>query len=191
MPKGCCPFTYPGTNAIGPGVPDRQCAAVTARSPCGLCTTVAVQKCVPSCPEFSLNSAPTAATPANACPLCGAPAVSCPAACWLGPMSSAAPPAAGTSSKAASPAAAASTANRRSGFRPPADHLIHQPPRQPGPASMHRQAAHALRDGPPMLNCYLRPDLTLEADPQNFPGIHRSSAYEGRAPSRREPGAWR
>src|SRR6516225_2626987 len=150
MPKGCCPFAYPGTNAIGPDVPDRQWAAVTARSPCGLCTTVAVQKCVPSRPKLSLNSAPTAATPPNACPPCDAPALpaaSRPAvggASRLGAGPSAAPPSAGTSSKAASPAAATSTANRRSGFRPPADHLIHQPPRQPGPASVRRQAGHAV-----------------------------------------------
>ncbi len=39
-----------------------QCAAVTARSPAGLCTMLAVQKCLP--PRG--NSAPTAGTPVNA-----------------------------------------------------------------------------------------------------------------------------
>src|SRR5215469_16269741 len=152
MPKGCCPFAYPGTNAIGPGVPDTQCAAVTARSPCGLCTTVAVQKCAPSRPEFSLNSAPTAAIPPNVCPLCGAPAAPSPATGRVGPVSPAAPPSAGTSSKAANPAATASVANRRSGLRPPADHLIRYPPRQPRPANVREPADHPVTAAPPMLN---------------------------------------
>jgi hypothetical protein len=39
-----------------------QCAAVIARSPCGLSTTAAVQKC----PSFPSNSAPTAGVPSNA-----------------------------------------------------------------------------------------------------------------------------
>ena len=39
-----------------------QCAAVTARSPWALCTTLAVQKCVPSFPSLEVNSAPTTGT---------------------------------------------------------------------------------------------------------------------------------
>ena len=49
-------------------VPVTQCAAVITRSPAGLSTTLAVQKCWPSWPADVVNSAPTAGVPANACP---------------------------------------------------------------------------------------------------------------------------
>src|ERR1051325_5563330 len=52
-----------------PEAPVTQCAAVTTRSPAGLSTTLAVQKCLPSCPEERVNSAPTAGWPENAWPL--------------------------------------------------------------------------------------------------------------------------
>ena len=45
-----------------------QCAAVIARSPSGLSTTVAVQKCWPSLPPDAVNNAPTGGVPANAWP---------------------------------------------------------------------------------------------------------------------------
>ena len=63
------PPAYPGTNAIMPCVPVTQCAAVTSRSPCGLCTTLAVQKCVPSWPLLVVNSAPTADGPPDGVPV--------------------------------------------------------------------------------------------------------------------------
>src|SRR5581483_772023 len=44
-------------------MPVTQCAAVTARSPCGLSTTLAVQKWLPSLPFELVNSAPTAGVP--------------------------------------------------------------------------------------------------------------------------------
>src|ERR1700759_4759761 len=47
-------------------LPLTQCAAVRTRSPCGLDTTLAVQKCSPSRPAVSVNSAPTAGVPAKA-----------------------------------------------------------------------------------------------------------------------------
>ena len=43
-----------------------QCAAVITRSPAGLSTTLAVQKCWPSLPAAVVNSAPTAGVPPNA-----------------------------------------------------------------------------------------------------------------------------
>src|SRR5689334_17804769 len=46
-------------------LPLTQCAAVRTRSPCGLDTTLAVQKCGPSRPAVSVNSAPTAGVPAK------------------------------------------------------------------------------------------------------------------------------
>ena len=51
-----------------PDVPATQCAAVITKSPAGLSTTLAVQKCWPSRPADVVNSAPTAGVPANACP---------------------------------------------------------------------------------------------------------------------------
>src|SRR5256884_9403904 len=51
-----------------PEAPPTQCAAVITRSPAGLSTTLAVQKCWPSWPADVVNSAPTAGVPANACP---------------------------------------------------------------------------------------------------------------------------
>src|SRR6202035_391107 len=51
-----------------PDVPVTQCAAVITKSPAGLSTTLAVQKCWPSWPADVVNSAPTAGVPANACP---------------------------------------------------------------------------------------------------------------------------
>src|SRR2546429_9920750 len=52
-----------------PGLPLTQCAAVITRSPAGLSTTLAVQKCGPSRPEERVNSAPTAGSPANGWPV--------------------------------------------------------------------------------------------------------------------------
>src|SRR5216683_2661699 len=49
--------------------PLRQCAAVISRSPPGLWTTLAVQKCQASLPRRVVNSAPTAALPGNNLPL--------------------------------------------------------------------------------------------------------------------------
>src|SRR6516225_1204055 len=49
-------------------MPVTQCAAVITRSPAGLSTTVAVQKCWFSPPEEVVNSAPTGGVPPNACP---------------------------------------------------------------------------------------------------------------------------
>jgi hypothetical protein len=47
----------------------RQCAAVMSTSWCGLCTTLAVQKCVPRPPlRVVENSAPTAGVPPNGSP---------------------------------------------------------------------------------------------------------------------------
>src|SRR5579859_6169514 len=48
-----------------PEVPVTQCAAVITRSPAGLSTTLAVQKCWPSRPADVVNSAPTAGWPEN------------------------------------------------------------------------------------------------------------------------------
>jgi hypothetical protein len=42
-PYGGVPPLYPGTKSTVPEVPVTQCAAVIARSPAGLSTTVAVQ----------------------------------------------------------------------------------------------------------------------------------------------------
>src|SRR5579859_7153141 len=42
-----------------------QCAAVSTRSPAGLSTTLAVQKCWSSLPADVVNRAPTAGSPAN------------------------------------------------------------------------------------------------------------------------------
>jgi hypothetical protein len=68
MPYGVLPRLYPGTKSTVPGVPVMQCAAVITRSPAGLSTTLAVQKCWPSWPAEVVNSAPTAGVPANAWP---------------------------------------------------------------------------------------------------------------------------
>src|SRR5581483_4751584 len=51
-----------------PATPVTQCAAVITRSPAGLSTTLAVQKCRPSRPEELVNSAPTAGSPENGWP---------------------------------------------------------------------------------------------------------------------------
>jgi hypothetical protein len=59
-------LSYPGTKSIVPEVLVTQCAAVIARSPPGLSTTLAVQKCWPSLPADAVNNAPTAGVPANA-----------------------------------------------------------------------------------------------------------------------------
>src|SRR5258705_12823827 len=53
-----------------PGGLVTQCAAVITRSPAGLSTTLAVQKCRPSLPAAVVNSAPTAGVPVKACPAC-------------------------------------------------------------------------------------------------------------------------
>src|SRR4029078_12758770 len=53
---------------MGPAPPVTQCAAVISRSPAGLSTTLAVQKCWPSRPADVVNSAHTAGLPRNAWP---------------------------------------------------------------------------------------------------------------------------
>jgi hypothetical protein len=66
VPNGRLPSWYPGTNAIRPAdMALTQWAAVMSRSPCGLSTTPAVQKCPPRRPAESLKSAPTAGVPSK------------------------------------------------------------------------------------------------------------------------------
>ncbi len=68
MPYGLLPWLYPGTKSRVPEVPVTQWAAVITRSPAGLSTTLAVQKCWFSLPAEVVNSAPTGGVPLNACP---------------------------------------------------------------------------------------------------------------------------
>src|SRR5215469_7522302 len=90
-----------------------------ARSPCGLSTTLAVQKCELSLPELSENSAPTAATPAKDCPLLDTRAAAAPpASSRAGQVSPAAPLFAGASDRVAKTATAARMEVRRPWVRP-------------------------------------------------------------------------